>query len=82
MLFVCICHLLGYTAKIKIHGFLVLTLGKGHTPMQQIQKPMNTLAVAQPLIPAMGKHLQPLLSQVAIQKGSSQTDSYHIHDEK
>lgn len=32
MLFVCICHLLGYTAKIKIHGFLVLTLGKGsHT---------------------------------------------------
>lgn len=50
--------------------------------MQQIQKPMNTLAVAQPLIPAMGKPLQPLLSQVAIQKGSSQTDSYHIHDEK
>lgn len=29
MLFVCICHLLGYTAKIKIHGFLVLTVGKG-----------------------------------------------------
>lgn len=29
MLFVCICHLLGYTAKIKIQAFLVLTQGKG-----------------------------------------------------
>lgn len=43
--------------------------------MQLIQKLMNTLAVAQPLIPAMRKPLQPLLSQVAIQKGNSQTDS-------
>lgn len=68
--------------RLKFMAFLCWQWEKGHTSMQQAQKLMNTLAVAQPLIPATGKHLQPLLSQVAIQKGKSQPHSYHIHDEK
>lgn len=82
MLFVCICHLLGYTAKIKIHGFLVLTVGKGSHINAAGSEAHEHTGSCTALIPAPGKHLQPLLSQVATQKGKSQPHSYHIHDEK
>lgn len=82
MLFVCICDPLGHTAKIKIHGFLVLTLGKVSHINASGSEAQEHTGIAQLLIPATGKHLQPLPSQVAIQKGNSQTYSYHVHDEK
>lgn len=83
MLFVCICHLLRYTAKIKIHGFLVLTLAKGsHINAAGSEAREHTGSCTAPNSSYREAPVWPLLSQVAIQKGNSQTDSYHIPDEK
>lgn len=61
MFFVRTCHLPVYTAKTKIHGFLVLTSSKRFTyinaeePRGGFQKQMYVFAFAQPLFPATGK---------------------------
>lgn len=82
MLFVCICHLLGYTAKIKIQAFLVLTQGKGsHSNAADSEAHEHTGSCTAP-----NSSYEEATWATSLPGGHTERQQsnwfYHIHDEK